>query len=77
MNDDDVVNNKFENNTGVYNEIVDHNDDDSLKNKFVNAIFPTDGNALLDSVNTVNTVNIKSFGNITRNSNDTGIRRFK
>ena len=70
---DDVVNNEFVNSTAVCNEIVDNNNGDSLKNKFVNNIFPIDGNTLCDSVNTGNTGNIESFGNITHNSHDTGI----
>ena len=67
---DDVVNNDS---TAVYHAVVDNNGCDSLKNKFVNNFFSTDGSTLCDSVNTENTVNIESFGNITHNSNDTGI----
>ena len=70
---DGIVNNEFVNSTAVYNEIVDNNNSDSLENKFVNNIFPIDGNSLCDSVNTENTGNIESFGNITQNSHDTAI----
>ena len=70
---DDVVINEFVNSTAVHNEIVDNNNGGSLKNKFLHKIFPVDGNAVSDSVNTENTVSIESFGNITRNSHDTGI----
>ena len=54
----------------IYNEIVDNNDGHSLKTIFLNEIFPISGNTLCDSQNIVN---IESFGNITHNSNDTGI----